>query len=227
MKNIIHKTFSGLLIIALFFAGLSCGKSGTSTDNSNPGGNQNITGLQEQINNLPKEPLNTTELNSLYYLREEEKLARDVYTFLFNKWGATVFSNIRGSEQTHTDAILMLLSKYNLTDPASGKAMGEFSNTNLQNLYNLLTIQGSTGLTEAYTIGATIEDLDLYDLKNAVAGTDNQDIRLVFDNLMKGSRNHLRSFCRNILNTGGTYTPQYISQAEFDTIINSPMETEF
>lgn len=42
---------------------------------------------------------------------------------------------------------------------------------------------------------------------------------------MKGSRNHLRSFYNNIISNGGTYTPQYISQSEFDTIVNSSMET--
>jgi hypothetical protein len=56
---------------------------------------------------------------------------------------------------------------------------------------------------------------------------DNQDITYVYENLAKGSRNHLRSYYRNILNAGGTYIPQFISQAEFDEIISSPMETGF
>ncbi|MDP3667796.1 MAG: DUF2202 domain-containing protein, partial [Sediminibacterium sp.] len=71
------------------------------------------------------------------------------------------------------------------------------------------------------------EDLDIFDLKNALINIDNQDIRLVYDNLTKGSRNHMRSFYKNVLNVGGTYTPQYITQAEFDAIINSAMETGF
>lgn len=52
----------------------------------------------------------------------------------------------------------------------------------------------------------------------------NQDIKLVFDNLNKGSRNHMRLFYKNILNTGGAYTPQCISQIDFDAIIYSAKE---
>ena len=122
------------------------------------------------------------------------------------------------------DAILMLLNKYSLTDPVGSNAVGVFNNTILQNLYNQLLLQGNTNVPEAYKVGATIEDLDIFDLKTALINIDNQDIRLVYDMLTKGSRNHMRSFYKNILNAGGTYLPQYITQAEFDAIINSPME---
>lgn len=37
----------------------------------------------------------------------------------------------------------------------------------------------------------------------------------------------MRSFYGNILNTGGSYSPQYITQDELDAIINSPMEKGF
>jgi hypothetical protein len=87
--------------------------------------------------------------------------------------------------------------------------------------------QGNASVLDAYKVGATIEDLDIFDLKNALTTIDNQDIKLVYDMLTKGSRNHMRSFYKNILNVGSTYTPQYITQAEFDAIINSPMETGF
>lgn len=125
------------------------------------------------------------------------------------------------------EAVRMLLKKYGLTDPVGSNAVGVFNNTILQNLYSQLVVRGNTSILEAYKVGATIEDLDIFDLKTALINIDNQDIRLVYDNLTKGSRNHMRSFYKNILNVGGTYTPQYITQAEFDAIINSPMETRF
>lgn len=160
-------------------------------------------------------------------MREEEKLARDVYITLYNNWGVNIFTNISISEQTHMESILLLLNKYSLIDPVGSNPVGEFRNTLLQGLYTQLVAQGSISLLEAYKVGATIEDLDIFDLNTALISIDNQDIRLVYDMLTKGSRNHLRSFYKNILNVGGTYTPQYISQAEFDAIVNSPMETGF
>lgn len=216
-----------LLFAALLFTVTSCSKDDTPGNNSNNSNNINLASLQAQISSLPNEPLNSAESSSLSFMREEEKLARDVYITLYNKWGVNIFTNISNSEQTHMDAILMLLNKYSLTDPVGSNVVGVFSNVTLQNLYTQLVAQGNVSVLDAYKVGATIEDLDIFDLENALSNNDNQDIKLVYDMLTKGSRNHMRSFYKNILNVGGTYTPQYITQAEFDAIINSAMETGF
>lgn len=227
MKNIIKN--AGLLFLAagLLLALTSCSKDDTSANNSNNNGNINLNNLQAQLNSLPIEPLSNDELTSLSFMREEEKLARDVYITLYSKWSVNIFNNISSSEQTHMDAVLLLLKKYNLTDPVGSNAVGVFNNATLQNLYNQLVAQGNNSVLDAYKVGATIEDLDIFDLKNTLLNNDNQDIKLVYDMLTKGSRNHMRSFYKNILNTGGSYTPQYITQAEFDAIINSSMEIGF
>lgn len=221
MKNILK----ALSFFFMLLTATSCSKDDVTPANDNA--NINNTNLQVQINNLPKEPLNEAELNSLAFLREEEKLAKDVYITLYNKWGMNIFNNITNSEQTHMSAVLSLLNKYNLPDPVGSNAVGVFKDSILQNLYNQLIAKGNNSTLDAYKVGATIEDVDIFDLKNALTKIDNQDIRLVFDLLTKGSRNHMRSFYKNILNVGGTYTPQYISQVEFDAIINGAMETGF
>ncbi len=158
-------------------------------------------------------------------MREEEKLARDVYTTLYGKWKIIIFNNIGESEQTHMDAVLQLLNRYNLQDPVGNNNVGEFNNADLQELYLQLVELGSTSISDALQVGATIEDLDIFDLENALTKIDNQDIELVYDNLTKGSRNHLRSFYSNILIASETYVPQFITQEKFDAIVNSPMET--
>ena len=216
MKRILQTLFSTVAIFSIAAMTISCSKNNNNNINND---------FNNQVINLPKEPLNADEQATLPFMREEEKLARDVYTFLYSKWQINIFSNISSSEQAHMDAILLLLNKYNLPDPVGNNAAGVFTNITLQNLYNQLTTQGSVSSLDALKVGATIEDLDIYDLKTALTKADNQDIRLVYENLMKGSRNHLRTFYSNILSAGGTYTPQYITQAEFDAIINSSMET--
>lgn len=227
MKNLIKNSGFSILLAVLLFTVASCSKDDTPANNSNNNGNINAANLQAQITSLPTEPLNSAELTSLSFMREEEKLARDVYITLYNKWGVNIFTNISNSEQTHMDAILMLLSKYSLADPVSNNAVGVFNNVTLQNLYNKLVAQGNISVLDAYKVGATIEDLDIFDLKNALLNNDNQDIKLVYDMLTKRSRNHIRSFYKNILSVGGSYSPQYITQAEFDAIINTAMETGF
>lgn len=181
--------------------------------------------VTSQIIDLPKETLSSDELTSLQLMREEEKLARDVYTTLFAKWGINVFINISTSEQQHTDAVLTLLNKYGLTDPVGNNAVGIFTNPDLQGLYTQLVTQGNASVLEAYNVGAKIEDLDIYDLKQALLRSDNQDIKYAYELLSMGSRNHMRSFIGQIFSLGGTYSAIFISQAEIDAIVASPRET--
>ena len=175
-------------------------------------------------------PLMTGELTSeevagLLFMREEEKLARDVYQFLFNQWGTPIFQNISQSEQTHMDSVQTLIDRYRLSDPTAGKAAGEFSDPALQELYDQLTAQGSQSLAEALKVGAAIEEIDILDLQERIAQTTHADIQLVYQNLEKGSRNHLRNFVKNLLNqTGETYAPQYLSLELYQSIISGDIE---
>jgi hypothetical protein len=178
-----------------------------------------------QINAQPKEPLSASEKAALLFMREEEKLARDVYDNLYVAWSAPSFNNISESEQSHMDAILALINKYELVDPAAGIASGKFVNTDLQALYDDLIMQGLISRADGFKVGAAIEEIDIVDLQRELAtNIDNNDITLVFENLMKGSRNHLRSFVKNLATLGITYSPKYLTQEAFDAIINTEME---
>lgn len=176
------------------------------------------------VENLPYEDLSEEEEAGLIRMREEEKLARDVYLVLYDKWGHRVFGNIARSEQRHTDAIKVLLDKYSLTDPSSDNTVGVFTSSEIRDIFDTLTEKGSASLAEALQVGATIEDLDIFDLKEFLAQTDNSDIRTVYQNLLKGSRNHLRAFMYQISAYGESYDAQYLSSEDVDAIINSPRE---
>jgi hypothetical protein len=169
--------------------------------------------------------LDTNETAALLYMREEEKLAHDVYLKLSAMWGLPIFQNISQSEQTHTDAIKTLIERYNLTDPAL-PAVGTFTNPDLQALYAELVTRGSQSLSEALKVGAAIEEIDILDLEKYLSQTDNADIQQVFTNLRSGSYNHLNAFI-TILNsqTGEAYQPQYLSSEAYQNIVESEGET--
>jgi hypothetical protein len=165
------------------------------------------------------------EAAALSFMREEEKLAHDVYITLYEQWDLAVFQNIAESEQTHTDSVKTLLDRYNLPDPAANTAVGEFTDPALQALYDQLVADGSESLEAALKVGAAIEEIDILDLEERAAITDNADILQVYENLTKGSRNHLRSFTSTLETvTGEVYVPQYLPQAEYDAIVNSEIE---
>lgn len=79
---------------------------------------------------LSTQQLSELEVADLQFLREEEKLAHDVYTYAFERFGVSIFSNIAASEQTHTDAVLDLMTAYQVEDSAS-QSMGVFNNAEL------------------------------------------------------------------------------------------------
>lgn len=177
------------------------------------------------INSLPADSLSQDEINSLAFMREEEKLAHDVYLTLYNKWQLNIFNNISQSEETHTQAVLTLLEKYGVPDPVGDSGIGVFENQDLQALYDQLIAQGSQSLLEGLIVGAIIEEKDILDIKNSIEVIDNEDIIFVYSNLLKGSRNHLRSFYDQLLKRDYIYKPQFIEQSELDEIVNAPKET--
>ncbi len=224
-----RRTFLNTTLGAAVLALTGCG-GGDSTVAATPASTDAtsataIAALSTQLDALPPSDLSATEASALVFMREEEKLARDVYQLLYTQWGQKVFSNIAASEQQHMDAVALLLTRYNLPDPTAATATGVFQDPHVQELFNALMAQGQTSLIAALTVGATIEDLDIQDLQTRIAATDNADIALVFNELMKGSRNHMRAFISQLTKQGVIYTPQYITQAEFDAIVNSPTET--
>ncbi len=168
--------------------------------------------------------LTAEERAGLLLMREEEKLARDVYTALYAAWNIPVFSTIAASEQTHMAAVGQLIERYGLTDPASADISGVFTNPDLQKLYNDLVAAGLVSKSEAFRVGALIEDLDIADLERLLTQTAKSDIALVYKNLQKGSRNHLRAFVKQLDRVGGTYEPVYISESEYINIINSAQD---
>lgn len=164
--------------------------------------------------------LTTQEKNDLIFMREEEKLARDVYLTLFDEWGTPVFANIATSEQQHMDAILSLLKLYKLADPAAGNLVGEFTNTELQALYDQLVARGKESALDALMVGGIIEETDIEDLTAAMDTSRLANIDSVYSNLLNGSYNHLRAFAKNISAlTGQPYVAQVVSQEIVDGIL--------
>lgn len=164
--------------------------------------------------------LSPAEVAGLQFMREEEKLAHDVYVTLYERWDLSVFKSIAASEQKHTDAVAYLLDRYDISDPAAGNELGEFTDAELQALYDELVAQGSQSVADALKVGAAIEEIDILDLQERMAATTSADILRVYKNLLAGSENHLRAFVTNLqAQTGETYAPQYMSQDAYDAIV--------
>ncbi|HEY3408485.1 MAG TPA: DUF2202 domain-containing protein [Propionicimonas sp.] len=132
---------------------------------------------------------------NLTHMRDEERLARDIYTALAARYSqAAPFVNIARSEQVHFDTMGLLLTRYGVADPSAGKNPGTYADPALQSLYDKLLASGSESLAEAYEVGISVENLDIADLKAAIGQTSQADVKAAFTNLMNGSSNHLAAF---------------------------------
>jgi len=167
-------------------------------------------------------PLTEKEEQTILHMLEEEKLARDVYAALYEKWGANPFNNIGRSEQKHFDAVMEeLVIPFGIAYPDTVNQPGVFSDPELQKLYDELVEAGSLSITEAYRVGMTIEDVDIYDLDQALKNTENSELKNVFSNLLSASESHISTFYYQLQKYGLAYTPQYLTQERFEQALQA------
>ena len=234
MKTIM---IGGILVAAFVLS--ACSTQPTSNGNGQGQGSSQQKGEQDSdyvvdksdilekghlIEGIAVSSVDEKERVGLILMREEEKLARDVYKTLGEKWDQRIFENIAQSEQSHTDAVKELLDRYEIEDPVKDDAVGSFTSAEMKRLYDELVEQGSGSLVSALEVGAIVEDLDIKDLQELLEQTDNEDIKIVYENLLRGSRNHMRAFVRNMERNGEKYSPQYINQETYQGIIEAQQE---
>jgi hypothetical protein len=164
--------------------------------------------------------LSALERAGLLYMREEEKLAHDVYALSLVRWGAQVFANITDSESAHMAAMLRLLETYGVADPARDRPVGSFEDAKLQALFDTLAARSKLTLVEALIVGAEIEEIDLIDIVQRRNEADNADIVRTYENLIDGSKNHLRAFVKVLATMSITYAPRHLGVDEYLKIIN-------
>lgn len=187
LKNIII-----LLMLALSFSGELLARNGNGNGNRNGSGQRG-----GQINDLPATELTEKQFESLVFMLEEEKLARDVYITLYKKYNHRTFNNISKSEQKHMNAIKNLLDRRELEYSIPEDTVGQFADSHLQELYDALIVRGSKSLKDALTVGFDIEVLDIKDLEELVVGMP-EDVTFVFGRLLRASFKHKAAFEKNL-----------------------------
>lgn len=176
--------------------------------------------------------LSVAEVEGLLFMREEEELARDLYLDIYAAKDdrLTVFKNISDNAETqHAEAIRLLLVKYGIDDPSTG-VHNTYTDVELQHLYDLLLniAVGSDDLA-ALMVGALVEETDIQDINThkANVSVEHDDIISTYANLLCGSRNHLRSFVKQIESISGTTYETQVPEldAEVREILSTPQES--
>lgn len=150
--------------------------------------------------------LSDAEIATLKWMREEEKLARDVYIELNAFWPAEIFVNIAESEQRHFDALGVKLALFGIDDPAT-ELVGVLTDPALQALHDELLALGMVSRVAALGVGVTIEETDMIDLQAAIDGTASAVLQATYEHLLTGSEHHLASFLKELEAANIAYEP--------------------
>ena len=189
--------------------------------------------------------LDYNEKMHLFFMREEEKLARDVYQTLGTMYpDSVIFGNIDDSEQQHMTAVKAMIEKYGYEDPNTNDNVGAYTGEDFgwyfTEKYNQLVERASISELEALYVGAFIEELDMMDINqcpqvivetddgiNDVSEcgkvyTDNADVQRLYSSLLDGSDSHLEGYVNNIekIIGEGNYQAQVLSQELVDAILD-------
>lgn len=131
----------------------------------------------------------------LQFTREEERMARDLYTLFADKYDAVpVFDRISWSEQRHFDAVGNMLVRYDVQDPSAGKAAGVYADAAIQKLYDGWKAQGLKSSDEALQAAIALETRDIADLGELIAKDNPSDVESLYTQLLAASNHHLSAF---------------------------------
>ncbi len=208
-------------------------------------GNVMATGAESSPVETDDAALDYNEKMHLMFMREEEKLARDVYQTLGTMYpDSVIFGNIDDSEQTHTMAVKAMIEKYGYEDPSTNDNVGAYTGEDFgwyfTEKYNQLVERASISELEALYVGAFIEELDMMDINQCpkvIVETDNgindvnecgkvftdkADIQRLYSSLLDGSDSHLEGYVANIekIIGEGNYQAQVLSQELVDAILD-------
>jgi len=222
----INRSFAWIAIIALAITSLAITSPAEAQRRSAMQVGQGcVGGIGALFDEIHPVDLSDSEESAVLSMWEEEKLARDVYLALADIWQLPIFSNIASAEQRHMDLVWKLIETYGIVHSFTDDTPGVFVDDFVTQLYSGFVARGKVSLVEALLVGVEIEDLDLYDLYQILEAAENDHLELVFHNLAKGSRNHLRAFLRALEAQGGTYVPgAYLDADTFNAILDADME---
>lgn len=211
--------FLGAAVLIAFTGVVAASAGGSSVDEagSTPAEPEAVSSSTPDASDT----LTTADIEGLIFMREEEKPARDVYLTLGGIWNAPIFSNIAASEQRHMDAILGLLDNYGLDDTMYAETIGRFENHDLQEMYDDLVSVGSDSIEAALEVGAIIEEVDIVDLDEYLGRTTAEDMPRTYEDLLRGSRNHLRAFVSQLEAAGVDRPPYLLATEDYESILAS------
>jgi len=155
-------------------------------------------------NNTNRVSNNSAIQNSLAYMYDEERLAKEVYLAIYQRQPVQQLSKIASkAEGKHIDAVKDLAQRYGVATPY--QQAGRYRSSHIQSLYNELYAKGIRSQKDALEVGCIVEVVDVDDLNKYISEAQQanaQDVVQTYDFLRKGSYNHYWAFDKGLKQIG-------------------------
>ena len=200
---------------------------GGSRPDNEPTQGSHGDGTVFDLSQYPMSNLTQKVKESLAYMGNEERLAHDIYTVLYNYHndeGTQInqLANIPKSEQKHVEIVQSVIQRYDLNiseiliveNPVRDQnvlfgdmPVGVYDIPAIQELYDSLYDKGIASKQAALEVGCMVEVLDVNDLDQAISQAKESnatDVVAAFNILRDGSYNHYWAFDKGLKNMGIT-----------------------
>ncbi|HHH19666.1 MAG TPA: DUF2202 domain-containing protein [Campylobacterales bacterium] len=222
MRNGLIKMTTFSLLSALI---IGCGGDSNGAGNGNGNGNGTQDHEEGTVPTTVTEAISgesstlSQELkDSITYMYNEEKLAKDVYLDVYEVQKVQQLYNIATkSEVLHQEAVNELAKKYDLNITlypeteapydisVEAYESGKYSVAHIQELYDMLYDKGIQSTQDALEVGCIVEVTDIDDLDTYIeqaTASNASDVLEVFNFLRDGSYNHYWAFDKGLKNMG-------------------------
>ncbi len=179
-----------------------------------------VKDLKAKLSQMPLGSLTEEEKSSVQSMMEYEKMVRDVYAIMYEKWQTQAFENLGKKASAAMAAIKLLLDRYNLENPVKDATkVGDFKNVTLQKMLNAMVSKGDKSLKDALEACAEAEEMNMAKIENALKTCDSADLKLVYETLLNETIQMLKSIVYTLSIEGVTYKPKYLPIGNFDKLM--------
>jgi len=198
------KMLSTIAVVAIFATGCM-GNNGNGYNSNQSFGQTRTTNQQApSTSSYNRNSITNDVKESLSYMYEEERLAKEVYLSIYQKQPLNQLSQIATrSESRHIDAVKDLAQKYGV--PTPNQQVGRYQNSHIQSLFNQLYNKGIRSQRDALEVGCMVEVTDINDLNKYISQAQRanaQDVLQTYDFLRRGSYNHYWAFDKGLKQLG-------------------------
>lgn len=169
----------------------------------------------------PREnPFSENEKLGLVLTMEELKLSQDVNEFLRNKWGLDVFVSNQQNAFWDLQKMKRFLKNQDRNNPLEFLSEGKFNFPEHQEIYNTYVLRGNASINGGLYVAISLQEANCLKLLDRVDQTTNPDLLDNYRDLLLSYGNSLREMHKGMAELGLIYTPQFMSDQTYETIIN-------